>query len=144
MAGQDRPDARRQDFEVERKAPVIDVPDVERELLLPADRVAAVDLRPAGDARPDLEAPGLLGAVEPVLAVNEGPRADVAHLALEHVPQRRKLVERLGLANNLLFGGVGVVEYLLGEVAHTNEWEQRGRDWIERVHEYGADRPAAG
>jgi hypothetical protein len=39
------------DFQVEQKAYVIYVPDIELEPLVPIDRVAPVDLRPAGYPR---------------------------------------------------------------------------------------------
>ena len=54
-------DGEEKDLEVEEKRAVVDVPDVETELLLPRKGVAAVHLRPAGDAGPDLVATRLLG-----------------------------------------------------------------------------------
>ena len=44
-------DGQGQDFDVQPQAPVIDIPDVKGELLFPGKRVAALDLRPAGNAR---------------------------------------------------------------------------------------------
>src|SRR5262249_58173646 len=43
------------DPRVESERPVVDVPGVEPEALLPRDLVAALHLRPAGDARLDRE-----------------------------------------------------------------------------------------
>ena len=53
-------DGKEKDLEVEEKRAVVDVPDIETELLLPRKGVAAVYLRPAGDAGPDLVAACLL------------------------------------------------------------------------------------
>ena len=62
LAGEHHGDGAEQDAEVEPEAPVVDVPDVVADALVPADGVAAVDLGPARDARLDGEAPALEGA----------------------------------------------------------------------------------
>ena len=70
-------DGAQEDAQVERQRAVLDVPDVELDALGPRERRAAVDLRPAGQARPDLEPAAL--AVRVVLdlvarASGAGPR----------------------------------------------------------------------
>ena len=54
-------DGKEKNLEVEEKRAVVDVPDVEAEFFIPRKGIAAVDLRPAGDAGPDLVATRLLG-----------------------------------------------------------------------------------
>ncbi len=76
--------------------PVVDVPDVERELGVPPERVAAVDLGPAGDAWPHVVAALLLGRVAPQVPHQQRARPDQAHVAAQHVPQLRQLVDRGG------------------------------------------------
>src|SRR5690606_41736594 len=49
-----------EDLEVQPEAPVVHVPDVLPEPLLPCRVVSAIHLRPARDARPHLVPPGLL------------------------------------------------------------------------------------
>ena len=49
----------REDLQVDLRRAVLDVPDVQLDPLLPGQRRAAVDLRPAGDPRLDLEPPPL-------------------------------------------------------------------------------------
>ena len=68
----------REDAGIERERAVLDVVDVELDPLRPRQRRPAVDLRPAGDARLDLEAPALaLGVVHDLLG-DRGPRPDRA------------------------------------------------------------------
>ena len=56
FAGEDMPDSQKEDFQIQPKGLMLDVPDVIVKLLFPGHIVAAVDLRPAGDARFDLVA----------------------------------------------------------------------------------------
>ena len=93
MAADDLTQRTAEDLAVEAKGPVVDVPDVQRELVVPRERVAAVDLRPARDPRPHLVPPLLLGCVEIEVLHQQRARADEAHLAREHVEQLRELVE---------------------------------------------------
>jgi hypothetical protein len=72
MAMDDTGKRRKDDPQVEQEGLVVDVPDIERELLWPAQCVAAVDLRPSGNPRTNLETPRLLVAVKLVIAVDEG------------------------------------------------------------------------
>ena len=82
-----------QDLDVESGRAVVDVPDVERELLVPRDRVAAVHLRPPGDARAHLVAARLLGGVERQVLHEQRARAHQAHVAVHHVEQLGQLVD---------------------------------------------------
>ena len=73
---------------------MLHVPEVEIDPLGPRQRRAAVDLRPAGDPRLDVE-PVELALVVAVDLVAEGrARADHGHVAADHVPELRQLVER--------------------------------------------------
>src|SRR4051794_32007472 len=69
-----------EDDEVEAEAPLVDVPDVELELLLPADRVSAVNLRPTGDAGHHVVPARLLAVVERQVLHEEGPGPDQREL----------------------------------------------------------------
>ena len=93
LAAHDHADGVGQDPQVEDGTTVVDVPDVEREPLVPRRRVAPVHLCPAGDARPNLQAAGLPVAVAGEVLHRQRPRADEAHLAGHHVDERRQLVE---------------------------------------------------
>ena len=68
---------------------MVDVPDVERELLVPRHRVAAVHLRPAGDPRSHLVAARLLRRVQRQVLHEQRTRADQAHVAVQHVDAAR-------------------------------------------------------
>src|SRR5690606_10394407 len=72
---------------------MVHIPDIVAELVLPRQGIAAVNLSPAGKARPHLVAAGLLGVVERQILHQQRARADQAHVALEDVPELRQLVE---------------------------------------------------
>ena len=63
------------------------------EPLRPRDRVAAVHLRPAGDAGADVQAPPLALVIARRLLDEVGARADEAHLPAEDVDELRQLVQ---------------------------------------------------
>ncbi len=73
---------------------MVDVPDVEGELLVPADGAASVDLRPTGDAGLHFHAARLEGVVARDVAHEQRTRADDAHVAEQDVPHLGELVER--------------------------------------------------
>src|SRR3954454_7298700 len=83
----------REDLQVEPDRAMLDVPDVELDPLLPGDAGAAVDLRPAGDPRAQVEAPSLARRIELDLCREGRAWADDPHLAAQHVDQVRELVE---------------------------------------------------
>ena len=60
---------------------MVDIPDVQGELLLPAEQVAAVDLGPAGDAGLHFHPAGLEGTIARDVAHEERTRADDAIIA---------------------------------------------------------------
>ena len=72
---------------------MIYVPHIVIKLLLPSDRVAPVNLRPAGDSGADVVATLLMGAVAGKVAHQERPRSNQAHVPRKHVVERWKLVE---------------------------------------------------
>ena len=63
------------------------------ELLLPREGVAAVDLRPAGDAGKHLVASRLTRRVPIQILDEQRPRADQTHVTAHHVPELRQLIE---------------------------------------------------
>ena len=83
-----------QDLQVEQRRAVLDVPDVELDPVCPRQRRAAVNLRPAGQARPDVEPLALPLGVRVDLVAQRRPRPDQAHLAADDVPELRQLVDR--------------------------------------------------
>ena len=78
---------------------VLDVVEVVAQLPGGAEvraRVAAAQLGPAGDARPQQMAPGVVRVLALQLGDHLGPlgpRADQRHVAADHVPQLRQLVD---------------------------------------------------
>src|SRR5918996_508969 len=82
-----------QDRQVEAQRAMVHVPDVELDSLLPAQRCAAVHLRPAGDPGLHLEPTALPGRVLLDLLLDRGTRADDRHLPPQDVDQIRNLVE---------------------------------------------------
>src|SRR5665647_1546139 len=94
LARHDRRDGPEHDACVQRERAVVDVPDVHLEALVPRDGVTPVDLRPSGDAGPDLVPSRLLPIVAVEVLRQEGARTDDAHVALEHVDELREFVER--------------------------------------------------
>ena len=74
-----------EDLEVKEDTPVIDIPDVEIKLLLPRNRVSAVDLCPSGDARHDLMAPSLFRRIARQLVHEKRTRPNEAQLATKHI-----------------------------------------------------------
>ncbi len=93
FAAEDHENGLEENRQVERHAPVIDVPGVEPEFLLPREGVAPPHLAPAGDARLDFVTPSLLGRVTIEILRQEGPRADQAHLSPQHLQELRQFVE---------------------------------------------------
>ena len=81
------------DPQVEPQGPVLDVPDVEGEALLPADVVASVHLGPAGQPRPHGVAAVLGRGVAADVRHRQGPGPDEAHVAPQDVPELGQLVE---------------------------------------------------
>ena len=74
---------------------VLGVPEVELDALVPGQRRAPVDLRPAGDAGAHGEPAALALGVLVDLDLHRRPRAHERHLAGEHVDQVRQLVDRV-------------------------------------------------
>src|SRR5258706_14478550 len=94
-ARKDGRDRAEEDLGVERKAPVVDVGEVQRHPFLEArDVVPARDLPEAGHAGLHREPAPLPALVARHLVGKRRPRADERHLALQDVPELRHLVER--------------------------------------------------
>src|SRR5262249_46931491 len=80
--------------EVDLRRAVVDVPDVELDPVLPRDGGPSVDLRPAGDARLDLQPASLARRVALHLVRQGRPRPDHAHVPADDVPELGQLVDR--------------------------------------------------
>ncbi len=94
FSAKDRRDRHDEDAQVEQERPVVHVPDVHLEALVPRDGVSAVDLRPSGDSRADLVPASLLGIVARQVLHEQRPRPHDAHLAEKDVDELGQLVER--------------------------------------------------
>src|SRR5687767_14545719 len=93
-AGKYRPERPRQDAQVEAQAPLIDVLEIEAHPLVEvADAIASAHLPEAGDARFECELSLVPQLVSFELVPERGPRPDQAHVALEHAPELRQLVQ---------------------------------------------------
>src|SRR5437763_3049324 len=92
-AGEERERRAGEDLQVEPRAAVLDVPEVELDPLVPRELRPAVHLRPAGQARLDLETASLPRGVLVDLVAEGRARADQAHVAADDVPELRELVE---------------------------------------------------
>src|SRR5690606_2505254 len=90
-------DGEHDDAEIQQKRPVIHVPDIQLEPLVPLNIVATADLRETGDSRLDVVATHLLGGVEIEIFHQQRSWSNEGHVALEHVPELGKLVQT-GLA----------------------------------------------
>src|SRR2546421_2842739 len=92
-AGEQRQRRPRENFEVDPRRPVLDVPEVELDPLAPGQARATVDLRPAGHPRLHVESAPLARRVPVDLVCERRAWADQAHVAQEDVPELRHLVE---------------------------------------------------
>ena len=75
---------------------MLDVPGVELKLLVPAEVVAAVDLRPAGDAGAHGVAQLLARGIIRQITGQEGARSDECHVTDEDVYELWEFVNRSG------------------------------------------------
>src|SRR5688500_1749637 len=80
-------------FEVEPEGAVLDVPEVEFEFLVPGNRVAAVDLGPAGHAGFYFVPAGLPRGVAGIVLHEQWTRADEAHFAAENIEHFGKFIQ---------------------------------------------------
>ena len=86
------------DGDIGFKGEIVDIPDVEAEFFSPGEIVAAMALRPSGDAGSHVVAAHLLGRVKRQILHQQRARADERHVAFEHVPELWQLIER-GIAH---------------------------------------------
>ena len=75
---------------------MVHVPDVVGELAVPVEKVAPMDLRPAGDAGAHLVSARLLGGVAGEISHGKGTGTDERHLPGEDVEELGQLVEGRG------------------------------------------------
>src|SRR6266852_1703258 len=118
-APQDRRDGLQQDLAVQPEGRRLDVLEIQpRPFVEAVDFAAPVDLPQAGDARFDAElAP--LPEGKPVRLLREGrPRADQAHVALEHAVELRQLIQAVLTKKAAQQGDAGIVSDLEGWPAH--------------------------
>ena len=78
-----------QDFYIEPKTLILDVPHVQAEFFLPTDRASAIDLSPAGDAWPDVVPAGLLTVIQGKIFHQQWTWPDQAHFASQNIEEAR-------------------------------------------------------
>ena len=83
-----------EDQGVEGEGSVVHVPDVVGELAVPVEKVAPVDLRPAGDAGAHFVSACLLGGVAGKISHGKRAGADERHLPGEDVEELREFIQR--------------------------------------------------
>src|SRR5690606_7112877 len=94
VAPEDLHEGPEEDPAVEQERAVLDIPGVHLESILPAYRIATVDLGPAGDAGSYLVTSELPRVVQWQVFRQQRPRSYQRHLARDHIPEARQLVQR--------------------------------------------------
>src|SRR4029079_2687763 len=131
MDGKKSERRQKQDLEIKEERTVVDIPDVEFELSLPVDRVPAVDLRPARDARFDFVPTSLEGVVVSIEFQHLRTRSHQTHLAHQHIEELRQLIEAAQpqqaaeRRDPLLVGNTLVPSRLPGRLRHGSELQNR-------------------
>src|ERR1039458_58629 len=87
LAPYDLNDRHPENFDIQQKASIPDVPDVITEAVIPAGHIPAVHLRPSGDSRADRKPNAFLFGVERQVPHEERPRAYQAHISPKYVPE---------------------------------------------------------
>src|SRR5660398_211954 len=111
-----------QDAQVKPHRLIVHIPGVQCELLFPGESVAAVYLRPPGNAGFDVMPPELLPRVEGKEFHEEWARTDKAHIAFENVPELGEFVQAAlakasAQAGEPLLVGIGVALFI-ADVVH--------------------------
>src|SRR5207253_6082595 len=91
---EDRRNRAQQDLQIEPRRPVVDILEIELHPAVEVDLVAAADLPQTRQSRLHRQPPAMPPVVRRHFLRNRRPRADETHVALEHVPELRELVER--------------------------------------------------
>jgi hypothetical protein len=125
FSSEDLQSGQTEDLEVEPEAPVIHVPHVVFEPLLPGHRVPSVHLGPPRDPGPHVVPTGLLGRVQREVLDPERAGSDQAHVPLQHVEQLGQLVQAGGPeepADPADTGSIGQrLAFRITEVVHGTE-----------------------
>src|SRR6516164_642825 len=90
---QHRPQRPHQDPSIQRQTPILHVPHIQHESLLPTRRVSPVHLRPPGDSRLHFVPTHLLRAVAFQVLHQQRPWPHQTHIASQHIPQLRQLIQ---------------------------------------------------
>ena len=93
VAAQYSQESQTENFQVEPKTLVMDIPEVEREAFLPVNRVPAIHLCPPGYAWQDFVASMLFRGIAIEVMHQERTWPDKTHLASKDVPEFWELVE---------------------------------------------------
>src|SRR5580658_5352114 len=117
--------------QVEQKALVIDIPDIEGKSLAPVEGVSAVNLRPAGNPWFNLVPSHLLGGVAVQILRQERTRSHETHLTPNHIDQFRQFIQA-GAAKKTADSSeaLRVCEQLplrVVRISHRTEFEKRER-----------------
>ena len=85
-----------EDFHIQGKAHVVDIPHIEFKFFFPAEAVSAIHLCPSGDAGAHFVAAGLLGGVERQVFYKQWARTDKTHVAFDDVDELGEFVQAGG------------------------------------------------
>jgi len=91
---EDRTRGATEDLQVKHQRPVVDVPEVQSQRLVPGQVTAPADLPEAGEPGLHPQAAHGIRLVLCDLARKRRPRTDQGHLASHHVDQLRQLIQR--------------------------------------------------
>src|SRR5579863_5473226 len=82
-----------ENLKIESDAPVLDVFKIQGHVGFPGGAVTCGNLPKPGEAGSDVETAQIFQRVSGIVIDRMGPRSDDTHLASEHIPKLRKLVE---------------------------------------------------
>ena len=86
----------KEDLDVKPETAVVNIPHIEGEFFLPGERVAAVHLRPAGDAGAHFMSACLFWGVAVEVLHQQRAWTHQAHVTFEHVEELRQLIQAGG------------------------------------------------
>ena len=111
------PESHKHDLDVQPERPVVHVPDVIAEFVLPGDGVASVDLRPTRQAGISIVAAHLFGRISFKVFHQQRARTNQAHLTAQDVEEFGQLVQAEGAQETPEAGQtLGVGEQVPGQV----------------------------
>jgi hypothetical protein len=93
---EDLPDGIKEDAYIEHEGPVIDIPDIQPEFIVPTQGVPPIHLRPAGHPWQHMVPSSLFGSVAIQVLHQEWTGTNQAHLSFQHIEELREFIEARG------------------------------------------------